>query len=201
MEFTKALPALFHVSDVNGFLCANCGTFMNPPRILSCGHSVCHQCSQGIWGDAARLMREVQRRPCKKTELKPGFVELPTNRALQVALWKAVDFKELMEGQMKALQAQVHDLQKGLAGAELHARRKAQEAASLQAELSALRCKIPPPPLPPRMPVAMLPPPPRPPVLPVAPVTPPIMQTQDPLRVFQSQLRPLAEINGLLPMQ
>lgn len=43
---------------------------------------------------------------------------------------------------MKALQAQVHDLQKGLAGAELHARRKEQEAASLQAELMALRCKV-----------------------------------------------------------
>ncbi|KAH7702806.1 hypothetical protein AAVH_30037 [Aphelenchoides avenae] len=142
MASSNGATPLFHVSDVNGFLCANCGTFMNPPRVLSCGHSVCHECSQGAWGDAARLMREVHCRSCKKTEVKPGFVDSPANRALQVALWKAIDFKELMEGQLKALQGQVHDLQTGLAQAELHARRKEQENASLQAELMALRCKV-----------------------------------------------------------
>ncbi|KAH7712826.1 E3 ubiquitin/ISG15 ligase TRIM25-like protein [Aphelenchoides avenae] len=192
---SSGVPSLFHVSDANGFLCANCGTLMNPPRVLSCGHSMCHQCSQGRWGDAARLMREVHCRPCKKTEPKPGFMEPPVNRALQVALWKSMDFKNVVEGQLEALHTQVHDLQSDLARAEMEMRRKTQENAALQAELMALRCKVPPPPLPPRF---VLPPPPLPPRL---PVTPPAMELQDPLRVFQSQLRLLAEINGLLPSQ
>lgn len=59
-----------------------------------------------------------------------------------MALWKAIDFKDLMESQHKTLQGQVHDLQSSLARAELHARRKEQEVASLQAELMALRSKV-----------------------------------------------------------
>lgn len=71
-----------HPSVTNGFMCANCGEYMNPPYILYCGHSVCSKCLEGK-PSANGLMNEISCRPCGKTVVRTSFLKPAENEALK----------------------------------------------------------------------------------------------------------------------
>lgn len=79
-ELEKIFPV--HPSVTNGFMCANCGVYMNPPYILYCGHSVCGECLKGK-PSASGLMCEISCRPCGKTVVRTSFLKSAENEALK----------------------------------------------------------------------------------------------------------------------